>query len=408
MATTAIAKLGATLKFDDGSEILVFEGDILHDLVYKSGTALNTITGAVRVISASTKAQNTGPDTCPPEPYVYKSITPSSLVIDYSDEMDAQLISINISNIVSIGSVTTEQEAAEEGMIVVGPGGSYKDLTEVIADAPAGSVVKLRAGEYTAPVAIDKSIEIIGDGSAIISGAITVTGSEAVGASADGDAGLSVKISGVKLTGDALISVSNADEFILENCEFSGHNMSAKTMPVAIKTENPMLLKITDNIFGDQNANSYNLIDVYAKLKDGSSISGNTFSAACCVHNQISLYGLADGATINIDDNYAAVSKNMVRIGFKGAPVGMVNMNANQYDETDADPAWAGLFLVQPYGKNTSSFAGLTIKVNKTVKPEGQIGYLYAGGSDTPFDASNKPVFYLDGTKTELPDSSPV
>ena len=408
MATTAIAKLGATLKFDDGSEILVFEGDILHDLVYKSGTALNTITGAVRVISASTKAQNTGPDTCPPEPYVYKSITPSSLVIDYSDEMDAQLISINISNIVSIGSVTTEQEAAEEGMIVVGPGGSYKDLSEVIADAPAGSVVKLRAGEYTAPVAIDKSVEIIGDGSAIISGAITVTGSEAVGASADDDAGLSVKISGVKLTGDALISVSNADEFILENCEFSGHNMSAKTMPVAIKTENPMLLKITDNIFGDQNANSYNLIDVYAKLKDGSSISGNTFSAACCSHNQISLYGLEDGASININDNYAAVSKNMVRIGFKGAPVGVVNMDANQYDETDADPSWAGLFLVQPYGKLTTSFAGLTIKVNKTVKPEGQIGYLYAGGSDTPFDASNKPVFYLDGTKTELPDSSPV
>ena len=408
MATTAIAKLGATLKFDDGSEILVFEGDILHDLVYKSGTALNTITGAVRVISASTKAQNTGPDTCPPEPYVYKSITPSSLVIDYSDEMDAQLISINISNIVSIGSVTTEQEAAEEGMIVVGPGGSYKDLSEVIADAPAGSVVKLRAGEYTAPVAIDKSVEIIGDGSAIISGAITVTGSEAVGASADGDAGLSVKISGVKLTGDALISVSNADEFILENCEFSGHNMSAKTMPVAIKTENPMLLKITDNIFGDQNANSYNLIDVYAKLKDGSSISGNTFSAACCSHNQISLYGLEDGASININDNYAAVSKNMVRIGFKGAPVGVVNMDANQYDETDADPSWAGLFLVQPYGKLTTSFAGLTIKVNKTVKPEGQIGYLYAGSSDTPFDASNKPVFYLDGTKTELPDSSPV
>ena len=408
MATTAIAKLGATLKFDDGSEILVFEGDILHDLVYKSGTALNTITGAVRVISASTKAQNTGPDTCPPEPYVYKSITPSSLVIDYSDEMDAQLMSINISNIVSIGSVTTEQEAAEEGMIVVGPGGSYKDLSEVIADAPAGSVVKLRAGEYTAPVAIDKSVEIIGDGSAIISGAITVTGSEAVGASADGDAGLSVKISGVKLTGDALISVSNADEFILENCEFSGHNMSAKTMPVAIKTENPMLLKITDNIFGDQNANSYNLIDVYAKLKDGSSISGNTFSAACCSHNQISLYGLEDGASININDNYAAVSKNMVRIGFKGAPVGVVNMDANQYDETDADPSWAGLFLVQPYGKLTTSFAGLTIKVNKTVKPEGQIGYLYAGSSDTPFDASNKPVFYLDGTKTELPDSSPV
>lgn len=408
MATTAIAKLGATLKFDDGSEILVFEGDILHDLVYKNGTTLNTITGAVRVISASTKAQNTGPDTCPPEPYVYKSITPSSLVIDYSDEMDAQLMSINISNIVSIGSVTTEQEAAEEGMIIVGPGGSYKDLTEVIADAPAGSVVKLRAGEYTAPVAIDKSVEIIGDGSAVISGAITVTGSEAVGASTDGDAGLSVKISGVKLTGDALISVSNADEFILENCEFSGHNMSAKTMPVAIKTENPMLLKITDNIFGDQNANSYNLIDVYAKLKDGSSISGNTFSAACCSHNQISLYGLEDGASININDNYAAVSKNMVRIGFKGAPVGVVNMDANQYDETDADPSWAGLFLVQPYGKLTTSFAGLTIKVNKTVKPEGQIGYLYAGGSDTPFDASNKPVFYLDGTKTELPDSSPV
>ena len=54
---------------------------------------------------------------------------------------------------------------------------------------------------------------------------------------------------------------------------------------------------------------------------------------ACCTHNQINLYGLDPNANITIENNHAAYSGNMVRIGFIGTPVGTVTMAGNS-------PAW--------------------------------------------------------------------
>lgn len=417
MATTAIAKIGATLRTSDGKEYTVYENDLIQDLTYTNGNTTATLSGRVRVIAASTIAQNTGPTDCPPEPYVHRYISPTMLVIDSSDENYAILTRVNIANIVSIGSVTTAAEAAEEGQIVIGPGSQYQTLDTVIAAAEEGAVVKLKAGTYAAPITVTKSISIISEDGAVLTGAIKVDGAQNPGtmaedgADADEKAPVTVTLRGLTLTGDALIDIDNVDAFTMENCTFKNHNMSTQTMPISIGTKGtaaPMLVKIDHNVFGDQTQYSYNLIDVYSKLKDGSSISNNEFTDQCCTHNQISLYGIDTGATIAISNNHAEVSKNMVRIGFIGTPIGTVIMDGNSYDATDADPAYAGLFLVQPYKKETLSFSGTTIKVDNTKAPSPiqQIGYIYAGASDTPWTEDNKPVIIVNGKPVTIPDSS--
>lgn len=415
MATTAIAKIGATLRTSDGKEFTVYENDLIQDLTYTNGNTTATLSGRVRVIAASTTAQNTGPTDCPPEPYVHRYISPTMLVIDSSDENYAILTRVNIANIVSIGSVTTAAEAAEEGQIVIGPGSQYQTLDAVIAAAEEGAVVKLKAGTYAAPITVTKSISIISEDGAVLTGAIRVDGAQnpdtATEDGAEEKAPVTVTLRGLTLTGDALIDIDNVDAFTMENCTFENHNMSTKTMPISIGTKGtaaPMLVKIDHNVFGDQTQYSYNLIDVYSKLKDGSSISNNEFTDQCCTHNQISLYGIDTGATIAISNNHAEVSKNLVRIGFIGTPIGTVIMDSNSYDATDADPAYAGLFLVQPYGKETLSFSGTTIKVDNTKAPSPiqQIGYIYAGASDTPWTEDNKPVIIVNGKTVAIPDSS--
>lgn len=417
MATTAIAKIGATLRTSDGKEFTVYENDLIQDLTYTNGNTTATLSGRVRVIAASTTAQNTGPTDCPPEPYVHRYISPTMLVIDSSDENYAILTRVNIANIVSIGSVTTAAEAAEEGQIVIGPGSQYQTLDAVIAAAEEGAVIKLKAGTYAAPITVTKSISIISEDGAVLTGAIKVDGAQNPGTMAEGDADaeekapVTVTLKGLTLTGDALIDIDNVDAFTMEGCTFENHNMSTKTMPISIGTKGtaaPMLVKIDNNVFGDQTQYSYNLIDVYSKLADGSSISNNEFTDQCCTHNQISLYGIDTGATVTISNNHAEVSKNLVRIGFIGTPIGTVIMDSNSYDATDADPAYAGLFLVQPYGKETLSFSGTTIKVNNTKAPSPiqQIGYIYAGASDTPWTEDNKPVIIVDGKTVAIPDSS--
>lgn len=415
MATTAIAKIGATLRTSDGKEFTVYENDLIQDLTYTNGNTTATLSGRVRVIAASTTAQNTGPTDCPPEPYVHRYISPTMLVIDSSDENYAILTRVNIANIVSIGSVTTAAEAAEEGQIVIGPGSQYQTLDAVIAAAEEGAVIKLKAGTYAAPITVTKSISIISEDGAVLTGAIRVDGAQdpdtAAEDGAEEKAPVTVTLRGLTLTGDALIDIDNIDAFTMENCTFENHNMSTKTMPISIGTKGtaaPMLVKIDHNVFGDQTQYSYNLIDVYSKLKDGSSISNNEFTDQCCTHNQISLYGIDTGATITISNNHAEVSKNLVRIGFIGTPIGTVIMDSNSYDATDADPAYAGLFLVQPYGKETLSFSGTTIKVDNTKAPSPiqQIGYIYAGAADTPWTEDNKPVIIVNGKTVTIPDSS--
>lgn len=389
MPTIATAKLGVSLKLDNGTVVELHEGDIVNNLVYRNNGVENTISGAVRVIDSATRSNSSLPDDCPPEPYAHRYINVPSMVIDSSDVYDADLKRVSIASILSIGSVIENG-----GAITVGVGGQFKALSEVISSAEAGSTIKLQDGEFTENLDISKSLKIVGSANTVMSGKLNIVGNAAAGADP-----VKVELSGIKLSGDAIISASNAQEVIMTNCVFEGHNLTAKTMPIAVSTDNPIKLVIENCTFGDQNPFSYNLIDVYGKLASGSSISNNTFTDASCSHNQISLYGVEDGAVVNINNNKCAKSANLVRIGFKGEPDCTVNMIGNRYDSTDENTDWAGLFLVQPYGTQTTSFAKTTINVEKTTmsNPGGQLCYLYAGTNDTQFTDDNKPTIIVDG-----------
>lgn len=393
MAVISKAVVSAQLTIDDKTYTLS-EGDIVNDLVYSASGTEKTISGAIRVLNVSTKANNSIPDDCPPVPYAYRYMSVYAIVIDSSDVYDAELTRINVSNIISIGSVTEDG-----GKIVVGPGEQYRALSDIVTDAEAGATIKLTAGLFDSPLALTKDIKIEGSADTVLAGAINVTGTA--------DAPISVELSNLELTEDAIVTVANAKEFTMTGCTFQGHNLTAKTMPIAVTSDNAIKLVIDGNTFGTENEFSYNLIDVYGKLADGSSISNNTFADASCTHNQISLYNVDDGAEININNNDCAMSANLVRIGFKGDPNCVVNMVGNSYDATDTDEQYAGLFLVQPYGTQTNSFAKTTIKVSDTTKPEGQLYYLYAGTNDTKFTDDNKPVVYVDGVLDENPTILP-
>lgn len=410
------ARIGVELTFDDNTSVKINEGNIVRGMAYKNAQKETVVMdeGAVRVICASTKAQTAGPTDCPPEPYLHKYITPTMFVMDSSDENHAILTRINISDIVSIDSVIDLSEKVTEDAIVVGPGPEFKGLDQVVADAEDGAVIQLLPGEYSAPLVLNKNVNIIGEKGTILSGPITIENNTPATMAEDADAPaseterLSVQIGNVKLTGDALVKVgAGVESFVMTDCVFGGHNIpddTTKVMPIALTSEEPTLVIIEGNTFEDEPKSSYNLIDIYAQLMDGSSISNNEFSANSCRHNSISLYGLDNDAEVKICENHAELSINMVRIGFKGTPKGTVYMERNSYDATDETPEYQGLFLVQPYGNKTLSFAGVNIHVVDTTYPAGtQLGYIYAGDKDTPWTDDNKPAIYVDGQKVEVP-----
>lgn len=397
---SATALVGVKLVLDNGKEVTLHEGDIVQNLVYKvNSMTTGTITGAVRVINAAT-TKATNPNSCPPVPYAHNLLTVSSLVIDTSLVFDASLVRVDISKIIDIGSVSENG-----GAIVVGPGSQYKELNTVLEEAPEGVLITLKAGEYTEPLKITKGVHIVADGEVVMSAPVTVTAGAAVAAAASAPVeavSRDVYIEGVKFTGTACVKVdAPVDSLTLTKCTFDGINYDAKTMPIAVTNAatKPMLLVITDCIFGDLGANSYNLIDVYAPLVAGSQIARNKFEENCCTHNQISLYGLNDNGNVEISENQVAVSKNLLRVGCVGAPTGRIELLENTIMKTDSDTDWAGICVIQPYGTKTTTMAGLTIVINGTINKTGmdQLVYMYNGSKDTQFTDDNKPTILLDG-----------
>lgn len=406
----AKAVVGVIMTMEDGSTVKVFEGDTVRGLVYQSGKEFFTIDEcSVRVISGTTRAQAGGPPDCPPEPYLHNYINATMLVADSSDENHAILDRIYIASIVSIAEVVGAGSSSDT--IRVGSGFFYKSLNDIIAGAAPGTVINLEPGEYAGPINIDKDITIAGskEGISTITGAINAAG-------AAGSDPIKLSLSNLNLTGEALINLkSNVGEFVMTECTFEGHTFSAsKVMPINVSTNAPILMTVTDNTFGDQTDAAYNLFELHCSLKDGSIFSGNTFSAAAAGHNLISMYGLESGASVTISGNRARMSKNMVRIGFRGAPKGTVNLLNNRYDATDSDKEFGGLFLVQPYSTETLTFKGVKIIADGNTKPtnDEQLGYLYAGAKDTQFTKENLPTVVIDGEivkyPAELPEATPI
>lgn len=108
---TAIAKVGVELSMGQ-AKITLFEGDVVSGLVYEVSGKQKEIDGQIRVINATTRANSSIPDECPPEPYVHKYITPMSLMIDSSDVFEAELVKVDINSIRDVKTVNGENITA--------------------------------------------------------------------------------------------------------------------------------------------------------------------------------------------------------------------------------------------------------------------------------------------------------
>lgn len=99
------AVVGAELPFDTGDFVTVFEGDLLEGLTYTDREGEHTVTGRVRVLKCRTRAITNTPDECPPEPYVEDYITPTSMILDVSQEDDADFLEIDFENITGVEKI---------------------------------------------------------------------------------------------------------------------------------------------------------------------------------------------------------------------------------------------------------------------------------------------------------------
>lgn len=212
---------------------------------------------------------------------------------------------------------------------------------------------------------------------------------------------------GIDFTGEALISLNDAKEVYFKNCRFYKLAPSTKkTMAINSKPSVEMKLVVEKCFFGENpnvGTNAvYHILEGNIKAADGSSFSENYFVKGCNTHNAINFYDVVDGATIGINKNVFEYSGSAVRLGIKGAAKATFLMNGNKYLATDPSEGgdWAGFLTIQPYGKSTTSWNDVTIKLSNTENKSGmkQLVAFFANSSDTHFDRTkNFPKLYVDG-----------
>lgn len=154
------------------------------------------------------------------------------------------------------------------------------------------------------------------------------------------------------------------------------------------------------------NERAYNAMELNAELADGTNISNNNFGLVC-THNIINIYDVEDGATIDINDNIFAKAANGIRIGVKGSKSATINIKRNAYNSTDSGE-YAGLLLIQPYGKATVDMGGIVINLDDTVNNSGeeQLWYYYAGMNDTQLPVEKRPKVYINGVLQKYADEN--
>lgn len=287
-------------------------------------------------------------------------------------------------------------------------GGDYTSLGDAITVAAPGATIKLAKGTYDKPISIDKSLTIIGSDGATIAEKVAITKPATDNDDNDNDVvpSVNVTIKNVLFTGNGIISADSSDSthtsLNMEDCIFNLEPTESDVPGIDMTGDGKAFLDIKNCEFNDSGNKVYNMINITAKLMNGSNISGNKFRIGCCSHNHISLYGIEDDASIRIDKNYANKSANMVRIGFKGDPIAKVYLDGNKYDTTELGE-YAGLLLVQPYLNETTGMSNVQIFISNTVHNDTeQLAYLYAGTKDTQWTDENKPEIFIDGVKYDL------
>ena len=150
--------------------------------------------------------------------------------------------------------------------------------------------------------------------------------------------------------------------------------------------------------------NIYNLLEFRFDVKDGTTISNNTFKEGCCTHNCVNLYSMESNAVINIENNHFYDGDSAIRLAAKNSPKNtVININNNKYD-TLSENGKFGLVTIQPWDPKNDDFSGITININNTTKLKDEHVYaFYIGGSESDgsrkFNKHKLPHVYVDGVE---------
>ena len=169
------------------------------------------------------------------------------------------------------------------------------------------------------------------------------------------------------------------------------------------KDTDDVKLVVMNSYFGEATG-VYNLAELNCNLQSGSVIRNCYFAEGSCSNNAIAVYKVAAGASIGITDNTFEKSANAVRVGTKESAECTINMTNNTYMATDANEAYAGLVLIQPYGKATTSMGNVVINIDgtKNMTECEQLWYYYAGNGDAKLEGEDLPKVFVDGVEQEV------
>lgn len=222
--------------------------------------------------------------------------------------------------------------------------------------------------------------------------------------------GKSIVLDGFDFTENGFVTIFDAKSVTIRNCRVYGLNVenAVKNYWLRVDSGGPLRLIIEHCYFGANpgvNGVLYNFIEPHVELANGTTISNNYFAAGCCAHNTINLYGATENAVFTISGNVFETSAGTIRIGVQGEPACEVTMDGNRIRKHDAAYGLedAGLVTVQPYGKQTSSFANMTIRMDGNQIPTEQIIYGYSGAKDTALTDDLMPIIWIDGERMFAP-----
>lgn len=284
------------------------------------------------------------------------------------------------------------------------------DVSEAIKAATNGAL-SISTGTFATNVLVDKDMTISGAKAGIpatLRSARQAKDETVLTGTIKVSNGANVTLDGVTLSSDATIDTTGAGSVTLKNCVVSDIVPTLdKTFLIKNAASDSGVLAITDCYFGKNQDNGskkmYNLFELNGVLKDGTVFEGNYFEEGCSTHNDINIYAVEEGATITIRNNTWEKSANGIRIGIKGEPKCTINIEGNRYMTTDADPVYAGLLIVQPYNKATTSLANAVINISDTTfdgavdGEDYQLYYMYAGANDMQLTPSKVPTITVDG-----------
>lgn len=302
----------------------------------------------------------------------------------------------------------------KEGLVINDATEVEAAIEKAMSDESVGGVV---LSNVTYENAIEaKTIDIVGNNATVLASSgsrctDTIAKNETVfkGTLSVQD-GADVVISGVTFTTASPITIKGAETVTFKNCKF------VDVQPTASKSyyitgnasTTPVLYQFEGCYFGNnpvtETGKQYNLFELNSTVADGSYIKNCYFAKNACTHNSINIYEVEDNSTIEIANNVFEYSANAIRIGIKGNKTTTINVHDNTYLETDSEVAYAGLILVQPYGKVTESFENVTILMDNNINKSGvdQMIYMYCGGGDTQITKETQPKVYINGVLTSL------